>query len=203
MTREQLIKHEAEVKLNDMAKVVDFHVQKLEQMKARAEQRRSNPLFAGQNEKIEALRRRIEHENAMYELERTQRAEAAKKKQEEEVRRQREKHDEIIAKREESERAKKEEEEKKRRRRKRRRARRRSGWSGSRERRGRNGSAGKSSRERRGRNGSAGKSSSWSCARCAGESTNPATRAGRNRRRAYPSRTIPSTRTRPWRTSHA
>ena len=115
MTREQLIKHEAEVKLNDMAKVVDFHVQKLEQMKARAEQRRSNPLFAGQNEKIEALRRRIEHENAMYELERTQRAEAAKKKQEEEVRRQREKHDEIIAKREESERAKKEEEEKKRR----------------------------------------------------------------------------------------
>ena len=87
----------------------------LEQMKARAEQRRSNPLFAGQNEKIEALRRRIEHENAMYELERTQRAEAAKKKQEEEVRRQREKHDEIIAKREESERAKKEEEEKKRR----------------------------------------------------------------------------------------
>ena len=115
MTREQLIKHEAEVKLNNMAKVVDFHVQKLEQMKARAEQRRSNPLFAGQNEKIEALRRRIEHENAMYELERTQRAEAAKKKQEEEVRRQREKHDEIIAKREESERAKKEEEEKKRR----------------------------------------------------------------------------------------
>ena len=112
MTREQLIKHEAEVKLNDMAKVVDFHVQKLEQMKARAEQRRSNPLFAGQNEKIEALRRRIEHENAQYELERTQRADAAKKKQEEEVRRQREKHDEIIAKREESARAKEEEEKK-------------------------------------------------------------------------------------------
>ena len=112
MTREQLIKHEAEVAMNNMAKVVDFHVQKLEQMKERTKQRRSDPLFAGQNEKIEALRRRIEHENAQYELERTQRADAAKKKQEEEVRRQREKHDEIIAKREESARAKKEEEEK-------------------------------------------------------------------------------------------
>ena len=106
MTREQLIKHEAEVVMNDMAKVVDSHVQKLEQMKARMEKRRSNPAFAGQNEKIEALRRSIEHKNAQYELERTQRAEAAKKRQEEEVRRQREKHDEIIAKREESERAK-------------------------------------------------------------------------------------------------
>ena len=97
MTREQLIKHEAEVVMNDMAKVVDSHVQKLEQMKARMEKRRSNPAFAGQNEKIEALRRSIEHENAQYELERTQRAEAAKKRQEEEVRRQREKHDEIVA----------------------------------------------------------------------------------------------------------
>ena len=114
MTREQLIKHEAEVVMNDMAKVVDSHVQKLEQMKARMEKRRSNPAFAGQNEKIEALRRSIEHENAQYELERTQRAEAAKKRQEEEVRRQREKHDEIIAKREESARAKEEEEKKRR-----------------------------------------------------------------------------------------
>ena len=114
MTREQLIKHEAEVVMNDMAKVVDSHVQKLEQMKARMEKRRSNPAFAGQNEKIEALRRSIEHENAQYELERTQRAEAAKKRQEEEVRRQREKHDEIVAKREESARAKEEEEKKRR-----------------------------------------------------------------------------------------
>ena len=67
MTREQLIKHEAEVVMNDMAKVVASHVQKLEQMMARMEKRRSNPAFAGQNEKIEALRRSIEHKNPQYE----------------------------------------------------------------------------------------------------------------------------------------
>ena len=116
MNRQQLIKYEAELVMNDMTKVVDGHTTRLKEMQARMEQRRSDPLFADQDGKIEALRRKVEYENAQYELERTQKAEAEKMKQESEARRQRERHDELVAKREETARAKKAEEDKRKRR---------------------------------------------------------------------------------------
>jgi hypothetical protein len=116
MNRQQLIKYEAELVMNDMTKVVDGHTTRLKEMQARMEQRRSDPLFADQDGKIEALRRKVEYENAQYELERTQKAEAEKMKQESEARRQRERHDELVAKREETARAKKAEEDERKRR---------------------------------------------------------------------------------------